>query len=205
MKIIKYQLCTEINRGTEEQPNIEQVFSGVSLGWSEANEKIAKAEAYNGEYTIEDDGEPEPVIPPTNAELASSLASVQSASAVAFVALCEVGTLDMVTASEHADLFAEWAYPIAYTVGQLRRHNGKLYRCVQSHTSQADWTPDATASLWSVAADPAEEWPAWSQPVGAHDAYSKNAKVSHNGKHWTSSVDNNVWEPGVYGWTEATE
>ena len=60
MKIIKYQLCTEVNRGTEEQPNIEQVFSGVSLGWSEANEKIAKAEAYNGEYTIEDDGKPEP-------------------------------------------------------------------------------------------------------------------------------------------------
>ena len=60
MKIIKYQLCTEINRGTEEQPNIEQVFSAVALGWSEANETIAKAEAYNGEYTIEDDGEPEP-------------------------------------------------------------------------------------------------------------------------------------------------
>lgn len=60
MKIIKYQLCTEINRGTEEQPNIEQVFSEVSLGWSEANEEIAKAEAYNGEYTIEDDGKPEP-------------------------------------------------------------------------------------------------------------------------------------------------
>ena len=60
MKIIKYQLCTEINRGTEEQPNIERVFSGVSLGWSEANEKIAKAEAYNGEYTIEDDGKLEP-------------------------------------------------------------------------------------------------------------------------------------------------
>ena len=60
MKIIKYQLCTEINHGTKEQPKIEQVFSGVSLGWSEANEKIAKAEAYNGEYTIEDDGKPEP-------------------------------------------------------------------------------------------------------------------------------------------------
>ena len=42
----------------------------------------------------------------------------------------------------------------------------------------------------------------WSQPIGAHDAYSKNAKVSHNGKHWTSSVDSNVWEPGVYGWEE---
>lgn len=205
MKIIKYQLCTESNHGTEAEPNIEQVFSGVSLGWSEANEEIAKAEAYNGEYTIEDDGKPEPVIPPTNAELASSLASVQSASAVAFVALCEVGTLDMVTASEHADLFSPWAYPVAYTVGQLRRHNGKLYKCVQPHTSQADWTPDTAASLWSVTADPAEDWPAWSQPVGAHDAYSKDAKVSHKGKHWTSNVDSNVWEPGVYGWTEYTE
>lgn len=60
MKVIKYQLCTEVNHGTEEQPNIEQVFSAVSLGWSEANEKIAKAEAYNGEYTVEDNGEPEP-------------------------------------------------------------------------------------------------------------------------------------------------
>lgn len=60
MKIIKYQLCTEVNRGTEQEPEIEQVFSAVTLGWSEANEKIAKAEAHNGEYTIEDDGEPEP-------------------------------------------------------------------------------------------------------------------------------------------------
>lgn len=60
MKIIKYQLCTEVNRGTEEDPNVEQVFSDVSLGWSEANEEIAKREAYNGEYTIEDDGKPEP-------------------------------------------------------------------------------------------------------------------------------------------------
>lgn len=60
MKIIKYQLCTEVNHGTEDEPKIEQVFSAVTLGWSEGNEKIAKAEAYNGEYTIEDDGEPEP-------------------------------------------------------------------------------------------------------------------------------------------------
>lgn len=70
MKVIKYQLCTEVNHGTEDKPDIQQVFSAVTLGWSEANEKIAKAEAYNGEYTIEDDGEPEPVIPPTNDELA---------------------------------------------------------------------------------------------------------------------------------------
>lgn len=66
MKIIKYKLCTEVNHGTEDEPNIEQVFSAVTLGWSEGNEKIAKAEAYNGEYTIEDDGEPTP--PPTEQE-----------------------------------------------------------------------------------------------------------------------------------------
>lgn len=194
-----------------EMPNLydDPEFNGgtieLFISYSAEGVKQAVAQSVNGEYTIEDDGEPEPVIPPTNAELASSLAIVQSASAVAFVALCEVGTLDAVTASEHADLFAEWAYPVAYTVGQLRRYNGKLYKCVQAHTSQADWTPDTAASLWSVAADPAEEWPAWSQPVGAHDAYAAGAKVSHNGKHWTSSVDSNVWEPGVYGWTEYTE
>ncbi len=60
MKIIKYQLCTEVNRGTEQEPEIEQIFTAVSLGWSEANEKIAKREAYNGEYEIIDDGRPEP-------------------------------------------------------------------------------------------------------------------------------------------------
>lgn len=160
---------------------------------------------------------PEPVEPPpTTDERVAALesentmlkAQVSAQSAVAsitFVALAESGGLDEITASEHAELFAEWAYPVAYTVGQLRRYNGTLYKCVQAHTSQADWTPDTAASLWSVAADPAEEWPAWSQPVGAHDAYAKGDKVSHNGKHWTSNVDSNVWEPGVYGWTEATE
>lgn len=138
-------------------------------------------------------------------ELEEQVSAQSAVASITFVALAESGGLDVVTASEHADLFAPWAYPVAYTAGQLRRHNGKLYRCVQAHTSQADWTPDTAASLWSVAADPAEEWPAWSQPVGAHDAYAKGAKVSHNGKHWTSSVDSNVWEPGVYGWAEYTE
>ena len=54
MKVLKYRLMTEVNYGTEEQPDIQQTFSDVSLGWSEANEEIAKAEAYNGEVTVED-------------------------------------------------------------------------------------------------------------------------------------------------------
>lgn len=65
MKFLKYRLMTEVNHGTEEQPDIQRIFSGVSLDWSEANEEIAKREAYNGEYTIEDDGEPDPTQEPT--------------------------------------------------------------------------------------------------------------------------------------------
>ena len=55
MKVLKYRLMTEVNHGTEEQPDIQQIFSDVSLGWSEANEELAKREAYNGEYTIEEE------------------------------------------------------------------------------------------------------------------------------------------------------
>ena len=55
MKIIKYQLCTEVNYGTKDKPDIQQILSAVTLGWSEANEKIAKAEAYNGKYTVEEE------------------------------------------------------------------------------------------------------------------------------------------------------
>lgn len=149
---------------------------------------------------------PEPE-PPTTDErlekLEAELVSAQSAAAITFVTLCETGTIDTVTASEHTELFSPWTYPVDYKTGNIRAHGGKLYRCLQNHTSQETWTPDAAPSLWVWISDPAEEWPAWSQPVGSTDAYAKGAQVSHNGKHWTSDVDANVWEPGVYGWTEA--
>lgn len=56
-KIIKYRfLSCEVNHGTEENPDIEQIFFKKSMKWSEVNEEIAKKEAWGGEYTIEDDG-----------------------------------------------------------------------------------------------------------------------------------------------------
>lgn len=122
---------------------------------------------------------------------------------IAFVTLAESGAIDEVTATEHTDVFSPWAEGIKYVIGNLRTFGEKLYKCVQNHTSQADWTPDKTPALWVLAGDPAEEWPEWSQPVGAQDAYMKNAKCSHVSKHWTSDYDNNVWEPGVFGWTES--
>lgn len=129
----------------------------------------------------------------------------EDAAAIAFVVLAEGGQIDPVTASEQSTLFAEWVPDVNYTVGQLRQYGGILYRCVQAHKSQEGWEPDKAASMWAVTADPAEEWPAWSQPLGAHDAYSAGAKVSHKDKHWTSAVDGNVWEPGVANWDEVED
>lgn len=144
--------------------------------------------------------------PLERAKLENAAADVAETSAVtdiAFVTLAESGQIDEVTASEHTSVFSAWEPNVAYSVGNLRAYDEKLYKCVQAHTSQADWTPDVTPALWAKAGDPAEEWPEWSQPIGAQDAYMSGDKVSHNGKHWISSVNANVWEPGVYGWNEA--
>ncbi len=122
---------------------------------------------------------------------------------IAFVALAENGTIDEVTATEHLSAFAPWEPNVDYVLGNLRTYEDKLYKCVQPHTSQSDWTPDVTPALWAKAGDPAEEWPEWSQPIGAQDAYMSGDKVSHNDGHWISNTDNNVWEPGVYGWNQA--
>lgn len=97
-------------------------------------------------------------------------------------------------------LFPQWEEDKAYAVADRVKYNELLYRCVQAHTSQADWAPDAVPALWVRTST--EEWPEWIQPTGAHDAYNQGDKVSHNEKHWVSDIDANVYEPGVYGWTE---
>ena len=73
MKILKYNLCTKVNHGTEKEPQIEEILSPVTMGWNEANEEIAKKEAWGGEYTIEDDGQPEPEIQPTQEQRIAEL------------------------------------------------------------------------------------------------------------------------------------
>ena len=98
------------------------------------------------------------------------------------------------------ELYPLWLPDTAYTVGDRVRDGDTLYKCVQSHTSQSDWRPGNTPALWTRVS--IDEWPEWIQPTGAQDAYNEGDKVSHNEKHWVSMVDANVWEPGVYGWTE---
>ena len=93
---------------------------------------------------------------------------------------------------------------VAYAVGHRRLYDGNLYECLQAHTSQPDWTPTAATSLWArvIIPDPGTI-PEWEQPESTNP-YMAGDKVTHNGKTWTSDIDNNVWEPGVYGWTEVT-
>ena len=104
------------------------------------------------------------------------------------------------TALDYKELYPQWLTDHAYIIGDRVRDEDVLYKCVQSHTSQSDWQPHLTPALWVVVS--IEEWPEWRQPTGAQDAYSFGDKVSHNGKHWISDYDNNVWEPGAFGWSE---
>lgn len=86
------------------------------------------------------------------------------------------------------------------------QYNGVLYKCLSTHISQSDWTPDVSVSLWHKIDDPAIEWPPWKQPTGAGTGYPLGAKVSHNGKHWINvGKDDNEYEPGVWGWEEVIQ
>lgn len=111
-------------------------------------------------------------------------------------------TLTDSEAYDVAELFPMWKVDTAYQTGDRVQYESKLYKCLQGHTSQADWIPTEAVSLWVRVDDPTVEFPEWRQPTGATDAYMTGDKCSHNQKHWISDVDNNVWEPEVYGWTE---
>ena len=169
-------------------------------------EKYATGIAFNGAvYSLFIDNllDDAPPVRIETTEAAIEIDNVNVSNGITFVTMAEAGSIDDVTMGEHTDLFAQWAENVSYKSGNIRTYkDGKLYRCLSDHTSQSDWTPDVSVSLWTAIADPAEKWPAWSQPVGAHDAYSLGAKVSHNKQKWVSDVANNVWEPGVYGWSE---
>ena len=114
-----------------------------------------------------------------------------------------IDDMDDETAQDNTELFPMWVSGKSYIVNDRVQYGDLLYKCVQAHTSQEDWTPDQTPALWVLIS--IEEWPEWRQPQGAHNAYELGAKVSHNGKHWISTIPANVYEPGVAGWDEVTE
>ena len=117
-----------------------------------------------------------------------------------------VQSLDDKDALECVCLYEKWSGDgVQYTAGQRVQDDGILYTVLQAHTSQPDWKPADAPSLFAkvLIPDPTVI-PEWEQPESTNP-YSKGDKVTHNGKIWVSDIDGNVWEPGVYGWTEVAE
>ena len=115
-----------------------------------------------------------------------------------------LGVLTDEQAENFSKLYRKWAAGVDYATGERVRYDEKLYRCVQAHTSQEGWEPSNTPALW-VRTAAEGDIPEWVQPTGVQDAYNTGDKVKHNTKTWQSTIDGNVWEPGVYGWDEVTE
>ena len=110
-----------------------------------------------------------------------------------------------------SSIFDEWAVNVKYVTGEWVAYgvnavgDPQLYQVLQDHTSAAEWTPDTATSLYKAVGIDPSGIPLWVQPLGATDAYKLGDIVLHHEKKRESSIDNNVWEPGVYGWEEVTE
>lgn len=109
------------------------------------------------------------------------------------------------------DIYPVWdGNGVSYQKDYYLTHNGKLYKVLQTHTSQADWSPDAAPSLFAevLPGQGGTEIGEWVQPDSTNP-YMTGDQVTHNGATWESMIDNNVWEPGVQGsealWQEVTE
>lgn len=97
-------------------------------------------------------------------------------------------------------VYPSWKKDMEYIAGERILYNGILYKVITAHTSQADWTPDATASLFAKVLIPdGNVIPKWEQPDSTNP-YMTGDKVTYNGKTYVSIVDNNVWTPDTYGW-----
>lgn len=111
-------------------------------------------------------------------------------------------------ALEVPSVFDEWQVGKSYAAGDYLTYgvNGvgdpQLYKVVQAHTSQADWTPNTVPALYSAVGLDDTGYPVWSQPTGAHDAYNKGDIVNYNGTLYQSLIDGNVYSPEAYpaGW-----
>lgn len=117
-------------------------------------------------------------------------------------------TLPEERALEIPGVYPAWEATRAYAVNDIVSYgtnpvgDPQLYKVVQAHTSQADWTPDATPALYDAFGLDDAGYPLWAQPSGAHDAYNAGDIVNYNGQLYKSAIDGNVWSPDVYpaGW-----
>ena len=123
----------------------------------------------------------------------------------AFQMLAQSLHLQETNAMEIADLYEEYAVGKTYPVGYMFKYGvnadgeTQLYSVLQEHTSQENWKPNETPSLYKAVGFTDTGVPVWTQPLGATDAYLKDDVVKHKGQTWISIIDGNVWEPGTVG------
>lgn len=111
-------------------------------------------------------------------------------------------------ALEVATIYNPWVVGKVYAVGDFLTYgmnsvgDPQLYKVAQAHTSQADWTPDATPALYVAIGLDKQGYPVWTRPTGAHDAYNKGDIVDYNGTLYESLIDGNTYSPDEYsaGW-----
>lgn len=119
-----------------------------------------------------------------------------------------VATLSEDKAIEVSTVYPVWSTGTAYAVGDIISYgtnsvgDPQLYKVVQAHTSQAEWTPNAVPALYDAFGLDESGYPLWAQPSGAHDAYNIGDIINYNGTLYQSTIDGNVWSPDVYpaGW-----
>lgn len=104
-------------------------------------------------------------------------------------------------ALESKAIYPAWNGSTIYSIGDRVRDGDDLYKRIQPQVAPEIYAPHEAPALWVRVW--IEEWPEWVHPLGSEDAYALGAKVSHNGKHWDSTMNANVYEPGIYGWSEA--
>ena len=129
------------------------------------------------------------------AELAAEL------SVLLFRLLAQNGSIEDAVILEYAEIFPVWTDAYSGKSGSIVRRDGVLYRCSRDVDGDTA-APSDKSKVWTKVGEVVEKAATWVQPTGAHDAYALNAAVIHNGKTWISTAENNVWEPGVYGWVE---
>ena len=141
---------------------------------------------------LEVDSDGEPIIPETP-PLDAVVAQPSVRDMVATLVREDMMTPEEI--AESASFFDPWQPGETLQVDDLRAYDGMLWRVVQGHTTQADWTPDVARSLFVRTVAP-DVIPEWVQPTGAHDAWPLGAVVTYNGALYESVVDANVWVPG---------
>ena len=123
-------------------------------------------------------------------------------STLTFVILAENELVDDITITENSDLFIEWDVNWTGNIGTIVRDpdDGKLYQKINANfnTPYPQSQPSKDKSQWRLVGNPEEEWPDFTQPHGAHDAYMKGDKVTFNSDRYISLIDNNVWSPSAY-------